>query len=194
MNTHRPNKALQPTGLSLRSCPAAELWRYTAREVMDTRSQFAFLLLILAQAAHSVEEYAFRLYDVFAPARLITSLVSDDLATGFVIANAALVLFGLWCYIARVRVGHRSAGGWVWLWLLIEFVNGIGHPAIVLMRSSYFPGVVMALVLLALSVYLAVRMSRNGSHQRAGYSDELQHGSCLSKPDADRLAETAYRS
>ena len=134
---------------------------------MDSRSQFAFLSLILAQAAHSVEEYALRLYDVFAPARFISSLVSDDLATGFVIANAALILFGLWCYIARVRAGHRSARGWVWLWILIEFGNGISHPAIALMRGTYFPGVVTAPVLLALSVYLAVRMSRNGSHQQA---------------------------
>ena len=47
---------------------------------MDTRSQFAFLLLILAQAAHSVEEYAFRLYDVCSGA-LMSSLVSDDFAT-----------------------------------------------------------------------------------------------------------------
>lgn len=135
--------------------------------LMDSRSQLAFLALILAQAAHSVEEYAFRLYDVFAPARLVSSLVSDDLAVGFVIANAALVLFGLWCYIARIRVGHRSAEGWVWLWLLIEFGNGIGHPVVALMRGAYFPGVVTAPVLLALSAYLAARMWRIERHPRA---------------------------
>jgi len=134
---------------------------------MDSRTQFAFLLLILAQTAHSVEEYIFRLYDLFAPARVISSLVSDDLATGFVIANTALVLFGLWCYIARVRVAHRSAKAWVWLWVVIEFCNGIGHPIFALMRGTYFPGVVTAPVLLALSVYLAVRMSRIENHQRA---------------------------
>lgn len=133
---------------------------------MDTRSQFAFLALILAQAAHSVEEYVFRLYDVFAPARFVSSLVSADLSKGFIIVNAALVLFGLWCYIARVRVGHRSAGGWVWLWLLIEFGNGIGHTVVALMRGKYFPGVGTAPVLLALSAYLAVRMLRMQRHLR----------------------------
>ena len=79
---------------------------------MDARSQSIFLALILAQAAHSAEEYAFGLYDVFAPARFVSGLVGRDLATGFVIANGALLLFGLWCYLARVRAGHHSAVWW----------------------------------------------------------------------------------
>lgn len=134
---------------------------------MDSRTQFGFLLLILTQTAHSVEEYTFRLYDVFPPARFISSLVSDDLATGFAIANAALVLLGLWCYIARVRVAHRSAKTWVWLWVVIEFCNGIVHPVFALMRGMYFPGVITAPLLLALSIYLAVRMLRIENHERA---------------------------
>ena len=78
---------------------------------MESRIKLAFLLLILAQAAHSVEEFAFRLYDVFAPARLISGLVSKNLATGFAIVNTMLVLFGFWGYVARVRTGHPSAKG-----------------------------------------------------------------------------------
>lgn len=68
---------------------------------------------------------------------------------------------------SRVRVGHRSAEGWVWLWLLIEFGSGIGHPVIALMRGAYFPGVVTAPVLLALSAYLAARMWRIERHPRS---------------------------
>jgi len=49
---------------------------------MQSRDQNAFLALILVQAAHSLEEYVFRLYEVFAPARFISNLVSDDPATG----------------------------------------------------------------------------------------------------------------
>src|SRR5215471_415919 len=99
---------------------------------MNARSQFAFLALILAQAAHSVEEYIARLYEVFAPARFLSGLVSDDRATGFAIFNAALVLCGLWCYVARVRAGCRSAARWVGLWIVIEFGNGLGHPVLAL--------------------------------------------------------------
>ena len=38
---------------------------------MDRTTRLAFLLVILAQAAHSIEEYAFRLYDLFPPARFV---------------------------------------------------------------------------------------------------------------------------
>src|SRR5216683_1879357 len=50
---------------------------------------------ILAQGAHSIEEYVTKLYEVFAPGRFVSSLVSNDLALGFLVVNAALVTFGL---------------------------------------------------------------------------------------------------
>jgi hypothetical protein len=108
---------------------------------MDLRSRGAFLALIVAQAAHSIEEYVFRLFDVFAPARFISGLLSSDLARGFAIANIALVLFGVWCYVARV------------------LGNGIGHSAFALARGGYFPGVATAPFLLGISVYLIARLS-----------------------------------
>jgi hypothetical protein len=117
-----------------------------------------FLALVMAQAAHSVEEYVFRLYDVFAPARFISSIVSDNLARGFLATNVALVSFGIWCYTARVRTSHPSATGWVWLWIAVEFGNGIGHLTIALARRAYFPGAATAPVLLVLSIALAVRL------------------------------------
>jgi len=133
---------------------------------MESQSKYAFLLLILTQAAHSVEEYVWRLYDVFAPARFVSGLVTNNPATGFVIFNTTLVLFGLWCYLARVRTGHRSAKAWVWLWILIELGNGIGHTVITLARRAYFPGVITAPVLLVLSIYLAVQMLQFHRHNR----------------------------
>jgi hypothetical protein len=125
---------------------------------MNTRSRFTFLALLLAQAAHSIEEYAFHLFDVFTPARFVSSLVSDDLSTGFAVVNTALVLFGLWCYFIPVRLGRPSARNWMWFWILIEFGNGVGHPIIALTRGAYFPGVITAPVLLVLSIYLALQM------------------------------------
>jgi hypothetical protein len=116
-------------------------------------------MLILAQAAHSTEEYVFRLFDVFAPARFVSSLVSDDLAVGFALVNASLVLFGLWCYAARVRPGHSSGPVFAWCWTVLEFGNGIGHTALALSQSGYFPGFATAPVLLAMSTYLAVTLS-----------------------------------
>ncbi len=123
---------------------------------MDSRSQLAFLLLMLAQAAHSIEEYTTELYEVFALARFVSGLVSDDLATGFVVLNASLVAFGLWCYAVPVRSDWPSARGWAWAWVLLELGNGISHSAFALYRGGYFPGAATAPVLLALAAWLAV--------------------------------------
>ena len=100
----------------------------------------AFLLLILAQAAHSAEEYVFRLYDRFAPASFISDLSGLDRSAGFLLANLALVLFGLWCWAARVRPGRPSGRAFAWFWALLESANGIAHLLLALGASGYFPG------------------------------------------------------
>jgi hypothetical protein len=127
---------------------------------MNPESRRAFLALILAQAAHSIEEYVFRLYDVFAPARFVSRLVSNDLALGFAVANAGLVAFGFWCYVARVRANRPSGPAWAWFWTVLEFANGIGHSALALARGDYFPGVGTAPVLVGVSTYLAAKLSQ----------------------------------
>jgi hypothetical protein len=119
-----------------------------------------FFWLIAAQAAHSLEEYFFRLYDVLAPARWVASLFSSNLRVGFAIGNALLVLFGIWCYAARVRPHHRSARAWAWFWAALETANGIGHLAFAVDAGGYFPGAATAPVLLALGVTLAVSLGR----------------------------------
>jgi hypothetical protein len=129
---------------------------------VERRSQFAFLFLILAQGAHSVEEYATGLYEVFAPARFVSSLVSCDLALGFLIVNAALVTFGLWCWAVPVRLGWRAARGLAWFWALLEIGNGVGHSTLALSREGYFPGLATAPLLLLLAAWLAVLLVRQG--------------------------------
>ncbi|HEX8238881.1 MAG TPA: HXXEE domain-containing protein [Allosphingosinicella sp.] len=118
----------------------------------------AFLALILAQAAHSVEEYAFRLYDVLAPARYVSSLFGIDPRIGFVIVNSALVSFGLWCWAARVRMGRGR--GLAWFWALLEIANGCAHIALAAMAGGYFPGLATAPLLIGLGLGLAVRLRR----------------------------------
>jgi hypothetical protein len=120
-----------------------------------------FLALILSQAAHSVEEYAFRLYDVLAPARYVSSMFGVDRQAGFVVFNSALVLFGLWCWWARVRPGRASARGFAWFWALLEIANGVAHVALAAMAGGYFPGLATAPLLLALGAWLAGRMLRD---------------------------------
>lgn len=120
------------------------------------------LALVTAQAAHSVEEYLGRLWEVFPPARAVTSLVSSDLERGFLIVNVGLAVFGLWCVFWPARRGWRIAVPLAWLWVGIELINGIGHPLWSLSRLRYTPGVATAPVLLVLALLLARRLRTRG--------------------------------
>ena len=123
---------------------------------VERKGQVVFLLLILAQAAHSVEEYVTKLYEVFAPARFVSGLVSANLGVGFVVFNAGLVGFGLWCWAFPVRSGWPAARGLAWFWVILELGNGIGHSVLALSRRGYFPGVATAPLLLVFAAWVAV--------------------------------------
>ena len=127
---------------------------------MRSRSQVAFLVLVLLQSGHSVEEYATKLYEVFTPARFVSGLVSDDLSTGFLIVNAGLVAFGIWCYVSPVRSGWPSARGLAWFWVVLELGNGVGHLVLAAFRGGYFPGVATAPLLILAAIGLGVLMLR----------------------------------
>ena len=129
-----------------------------AADASISRVQRAFAGLVIAQAAHSIEEYTFRLYDGFPPARFVSGLVSADRQRGFLLINVALVSFGTWCVLGPVRRRARSAVGLMWTWVAIELVNGIGHPLWSLVNGGYTPGVATAPVLLVLAIALARRL------------------------------------
>ena len=60
------------------------------------------------EGAHSIEEYATRLYEVFAPARFVSGLISNDLAPGFLIFNgcAGHVRFVVLGYSGTLRLAR----------------------------------------------------------------------------------------
>lgn len=128
---------------------------------LPQRARHTFLVLILAQTAHSIEEYIFRLFDVLTPARLVSELISSNRAVGFAVANAALVFIGFGCYVGSVRRGTPSARAIAWSWAGLEFANGTAHSVLAWSVRSYFPGVATAPILLALSSYLAVTLTRS---------------------------------
>ena len=129
-------------------------------------SSATFGALVLAQAAHSVEEYIGRLWESFPPARLVSGLVSSDRELGFLILNCALVAFGVWCLLVPVRRRWPSAVGLMWVWIVIETINGIGHPLWSLRQSGYTPGVLTAPILLVLALYLAFQLRSSAATGR----------------------------
>lgn len=127
---------------------------------MNATIKPAFLALIIAQAAHSVEECFMHLWEVLAPARMIAGLFTTNLAVGFAGGNVALVLFGVWCYAVPVRRDWPTAPGFVWFWTLLELGNGTGHLLFALNAGGYFPGLITAPFLLALSIYTISQLVR----------------------------------
>src|SRR5262245_34223402 len=104
---------------------------------MSRSSRLVFLGLVLAQAAHSIEEYKMRLYDVFPPARYVSGLLSADRRVGFLIFNVSLVAFGLWCFFGPIRGAWPSARALAWAWAMLEVANGLGHMAWALAAGGY---------------------------------------------------------
>jgi hypothetical protein len=120
-----------------------------------------FGALVVIQAVHSIEEYAGGLYESFAPARLVSGLVSSDLERGFVIVNTAFVAFGVYCFLGPIRRGSASAITLAWVWVVVEIVNGIGHALWSVGQGAYTPGVATAPVLLLLALLLARELVGN---------------------------------
>jgi Protein of unknown function with HXXEE motif len=130
---------------------------------VNRRTRLAFLLVVLAQAAHSAEEYIGRLYDVFPPARFVSGLASSDPATGFLIVNLALVAFGLWCWAGPVRSRWPAAREIAWSWTVLELANGAGHSWLAFARRGYFPGVATSPLLLTSAAWLALELVRQAA-------------------------------
>lgn len=126
------------------------------------RFQGTFLALVTAQAAHSLEEYSGRLYEVFGPARFVSGLISADLEAGFVILNTTLVAFGFWCFLWPVHRKWRSANALAWFWAVLELANGIAHLTWSLSQLAYTPGVATAALLLVLAAFMARQLTTRG--------------------------------
>jgi hypothetical protein len=125
-----------------------------------SRIKLAFSALVLAQIAHSIEEYVGRLWESFPPARFLTGLISSDRELGFVVINGVLVAFGLWCLLLPVRKEWPTAAGFIWFWIVLEIINGIGHPAWTLRQGGYTPGVLTAPILFVIALYLAFQLRK----------------------------------
>lgn len=132
-----------------------------------TRSQATFGALVLAQGAHSVEEYLGRLWETFPPAAFVTGLIASDRELGFLVINVALVTFGLWCLLVPVLHNWKASTGLMWFWIILESINGIGHPIWSLARRQYTPGALTAPLLLVLALYLAFQLRRGRTSVRA---------------------------
>jgi Protein of unknown function with HXXEE motif len=132
---------------------------------MMRRTRVAFALLLAAQAAHSAEEFVAKLYDVFPPARFVSSLFSDDLQAGFVVANVLLIAVGVWCWAIPIGRNWPSAVALSWFWAAFEIINGTVHSILAVGRQAYFPGALTAPLLIASGAWLAMSLVAGAGDQ-----------------------------
>lgn len=85
----------------------------------------------------------------------------------FVVANTLFVLFGAWCYLARIKPKAPNAGSFVMFWAIIETLNGILHPTWTLTAGTYIPGTGTAPLLLVTALALLWRWTKEQSSQAA---------------------------
>ena len=130
---------------------------------MSSKIRVGFLLLVVSQILHSLEEYYNSLWEVFPPARFASQLVSDDPAVGFAIINTLIILFGLWTYFAPVQRNWRTARAFLWFWVLLELGNTAGHTIFSITFSEYIPGLYTAPALFVFSCYLVINLLK-GNH------------------------------
>lgn len=126
--------------------------------IFNKKIKTAFLLLVVLQGVHSAEEYMGRLWAIFPPARFLTGLVSNNHESGFLIINIGLFVFGLWCWLFPVLKEYSYTRGLIFFWIIIELINGIGHPLWSLYQKAYTPGTITAPILLIVAVYLLLKL------------------------------------
>ena len=125
------------------------------------RKSTVFLLLVFAQALHSIEEYIGRLWEIFPPATFLCGLVSDDLHFGFLVINIGLFVLGILFWLFLVKPDRLGAYLVIWFWIVIELTNGVIHPIWSIMERSYTPGVITAPLLFVLALYLLQLTRKN---------------------------------
>ncbi|HLG38346.1 MAG TPA: HXXEE domain-containing protein [Chitinophagaceae bacterium] len=126
---------------------------------MKKSIRITFLLLALTQGLHSVEEFSGKLWDVFPPATFLSGLVSTNLKTGFIIINISLFILLMLTWLSTFSKSF-SPTGLLWVWIILETINGIGHSAWAIIEGSYVPGLATAPILLLLALYLARLMMK----------------------------------
>ncbi|MES1215630.1 MAG: HXXEE domain-containing protein [Bacteroidota bacterium] len=120
---------------------------------MNKRISITFLLIALIQGLHSIEEFLGKLWEVYPPATFICGLVSPDLKKGFIIINISLFIILMLVWLTTL--GKNYSRGILWLWVILETVNGTGHIIWAIIERSYEPGLITAPILLVLALYLA---------------------------------------
>ncbi|MFN2415611.1 MAG: HXXEE domain-containing protein [Pyrinomonadaceae bacterium] len=120
----------------------------------------AFLVLILLQVLHSVEEFTFKFYEVFPPMALLYRGAPRLAGPAFIISNSLLITVGLVCFFHWVAPGRPGARVVIWLWVGAEVLNAMAHSVWAIMVGGYNPGLVTSLGFVPVAAYMIYLLRR----------------------------------
>jgi hypothetical protein len=134
---------------------------------MNNKIRAAFLVLIILQALHSVEEFIFKFHEVFPPMVSIYRNAPAIAQPAFVLANSLLVLVGFVCLFRWVWPARRGAKAVAWVWAGAEALNVIAHCVWAISIRGYNPGLVTGLGFVPVVAYLIYLLKRATAHAGA---------------------------
>jgi Protein of unknown function with HXXEE motif len=126
---------------------------------MNRRIRITFLLIVLVQGLHSIEESFGKLWEVYPPATFLSGLVSLNLKTGFIIINVGLFIILTLTWLTTFSKSY-STRGLLWLWVILEIINGVGHCIWAIIRRSYVPGLATAPILIILALCMVMLLTK----------------------------------
>ena len=135
---------------------------------MNRKIRITFLALIILQAIHSTEEYAFRFYEKFPPMRFIYQNFPDLAQPAFVIFNLLLFIIGLISFFYCRPPARKRARTVVWVWIALESANVIAHLGWAALIRGYNPGLVTVVLFVPVVIYLGYLMRRSISQDVTG--------------------------
>ena len=134
---------------------------------MNDKIRAAFLVLIVVQVLHSIEEVIFEFYEVFPPMRLVYRDAPHLARPAFIISNVVLAMAGLICLTRWVWPARRGSRTVVWAWVGGEAFNVIAHCVWAALVREYNPGLVTVFGFVPVVVYLSYLLGRAPSHAGA---------------------------
>jgi hypothetical protein len=127
---------------------------------MSKKINILFLLLISAHVIHAIEEYLGHLWDIYPPAIFICNLVSSDPERGFIILNVTFTILSLLFWKFSLQKKRSSSHSLIWLWVVLQFVNVIGHTAWTISKKSYTPGIFSAILIVIIVGLLVIQLTK----------------------------------
>ena len=127
---------------------------------MNSRIKTAFLVMVLLQGIHSVEEYIFKLYEVFPPMQFIYQDAPESARLAFITFNLLLFLFGLACFFYDVRPAGNGAKTVIWIWIAIQLATLAAHVIWAILIGGYNPGLATAPLFVPVVIYLIYWLRR----------------------------------